>query len=162
MDGDESIGRGRVAYGDGGLLGLGVGRERERRAGDFDGVDGAVEVPPLAFVAVFFGGASGLDYELVAPLVALSRVPEQVRHISVGDELLRTVDFQGASDDGHGDLGGVVQPFGAVGHTEFSLNFFEQGQDFGDAITGVVEVDDLLCSHRPGTLGGGLFDEKVV
>ena len=125
-------------------------------------MDGAVEVPPLAFVAVFLGGASGLDYELVAPLVALSCVPEQVRHIPVGDELLRTVDFQGAANDGHGDLGGVIQPFGAVGHTEFSLNFFEQWQDFGDAVTGVVEVNDLLRTHRPGTLGGGLFDEKVV
>lgn len=78
MDGDEGTGRGRVTYGDGCLLGLGVGGERERRAGDFDGVDGAVEVPPLAFVAVFLGGASGLDYELVAPLVALARVPEHL------------------------------------------------------------------------------------
>ena len=162
MDGDESRGRGGIGGGGLRLMRFGVEGERERRAGYFHGVDGAVEVPPLAFVAVRFGGTSGLDYYLVAPLVALARVPEQVRHISVGDELLYTVYFQGATNDGHGDLGGVVQPFGAVGHTEFSLNFFEQGQYFCDAVTGVVEVYDLLRTHRPGTLGGGLFDEKVV
>ena len=53
-----------------------------------------------------------------------------------------------------GNLGCVIQPFGAFGHAEFGLDHIKKFLDVGNGASGVVKVNDLLRFHRPGSLGG--------
>ena len=130
------------------------GREHNLRAVEFHGIHRAEHTPAFLYGAILLGGPLFSGSVLVLERIAFADGTEDIRHISLLDELLCAEDEQLSVLNDARNLGCVIQTFGAFGHAEFGLYYIKKFLDVGNGVTGIVEVNDLLRFHRPGALGG--------
>ena len=130
------------------------GREHNLGAVEFHGIHRTEHPPAFLYGAILLGGPLFSGSVLVLERIAFADGTEDIRHIPFLDELLCAEDEQLSVLNDTGNLGCVIQPFGAFGHAEFGLDHIKKFLDVGNGASGVVEVYYLLRFHRPGPLGG--------